>query len=119
VSEIAFTRMKLAQWARYCRGRARTGYPTSAAFIHAGEGDRAHDDLSEMPPDLSEIDRIIARLAELYRVPLVVYYLGRAALEVKAARLRISRRTLMRRVATAERQVHLMLMSCTCPESVQ
>lgn len=119
MSDIAYTRMKLAQWARYCRGRARTGYPTSAAFTHAEEGDRAHDDLSEMPPDLSEIDRIVAHLAALHRVPLVAFYLGRAALEVKAARLRISRRTLMRRVATAEREVHLALMSCTCPENVQ
>jgi predicted DNA-binding protein (UPF0251 family) len=71
-----------------------------------------------MPPDLSEIDRIVAHLAELHRLPLVTFYLSRAALEVKAARLRISRRTLMRRVATAEQQVHLELVSCTCPESV-
>jgi len=118
MSELAFTRMKLAQWARYCRGRARTGYPTAAAFTRANEGDRAHEDASAMPADLSEIDRVVAHLAELHRVPLVTFYLSRAALEVKAARLRISRRTFMRRVAVAEQTVHLRLMSCTCPETV-
>lgn len=119
MSDIAYTRMKLAQWARYCRGRVRTGYPTSAAFTHADEGDRAHDDTSAMPQDLSEIDRVVAHLTEIHRVPLLAFYVARGPLEVRAARLKTSRRTLMRRVATAEQKVHLSLMSCTCPENVE
>lgn len=118
MSDPAFsaTRIRIARWAKACRGRSTNGWPSASAFTHANEGDRAHDQARDLPGDLSEIDRVIARLAPTHRIPLLAFHLTRASAEVKAARLRISRRTLMRRVELAERQVHLALMSCACPK---
>ena len=112
---IHITRIRIARWAKACRGRVLNGWPTSSAFTHANEGDRAYDLVRDLPPDLAEVDRAIAQLPPLHRDPLLAFHLVRASLEVKACRMRISRRTLMRRVELAERQVHLNLMSCTPP----
>ena len=115
-SAFTVTRIRIARWAKACRGRVLNGWPTSSAFTHANEGDRAYDLVRDLPPDLAEVDRAIATLPPIHREPLVAFHLTRASLEVKAARMRISRRTLMRRVELAERQVHLNLMSCTPPK---
>lgn len=114
-SAFMVTRIRISRWAKACRGRIANGWPTASAFTHANEGDRAHDRARDLPPNLIEIDRAIATLPPIHREPLVAFHLTRASLEVKAARMRISRRTLMRRVELAERQVHLALMSCTPP----
>lgn len=114
---LTWTRMKLAQWGRWCRGLPVTGYPTAAAFTHANEGAHAKMDGCEMPVDLAEVERIVARMPVIHRVPLLQFYASKGPLEVRAARLRTSRRTLMRRVRTAERHVHLELMTCTRPEN--
>lgn len=114
--DLAITRIRISRWARMCRGRITTGWPTSSAFVHANEGERAHDSSYNLPPDLTEVDQAIASLTPLHRAPLLAFYLSRAPLKVKADKLRISRRTLMRRVELAERRVHLAL-SCACPEN--
>lgn len=116
-ADFSVTRIRITRWAKACRGRVTNGWPTASAFTHANEGARAFDVTTDLPPELAEVDRAIAALPPLHRVPLLAYHLTRASLEVKAARLRISRRTLMRRVELAELRVHRELMSCTCPEN--
>lgn len=113
---LAVTRIRIARWAKACRGRVTTGWPTASAFVHANEGARGDDTGRDLPPDLAEVDQAVAGLSPIHRVPFSTFYLSKASLEVKASRLRISRRTLMRRVELAERQVHVALMSCARPE---
>lgn len=113
---LAVTRIRIARWARACRGRVTTGWPNASAFVHANEGARGDDSGPDLPLDLLEVDRAVAGLAPIYKQPFSCFYLSRSSLEVKASRLKISRRTLMRRVELAERQVHIALMSCTRPD---
>jgi DNA-directed RNA polymerase specialized sigma24 family protein len=113
--DLGITRIRISRWAKLCRGRITNGWPTSSAFTHANEGERAYDLTHDLPPDLTEVDQAVASLTPLHRAPLLAFYLSQAPLQFKAAKLRISRRTLMRRVELAERKVHLAL-SCARPE---
>ena len=61
---IHITRIRIARWAKACRGRVLNGWPSSSAFTHANEGDRAYDLVRDLPPDLAEVDRARAALAE-------------------------------------------------------
>jgi transposase-like protein len=57
------------------------------------------------PDDILETEQAVARLAQAWKQPLIAYYVSTGPLWLKAQRLNISRRTLMRRVETAERKV--------------
>jgi hypothetical protein len=78
------------------------GLPTAAAFTHANEGSRAHDALPDMPEDIEEVDRVIARMSYTLRMPLMAYYVWTGPLWFRAIKLGCSRRTMMRRLRTAE-----------------
>ena len=101
---IEYTRVKLSQWGRWCRGRPVTGYPTAAAFTWANTGGKGSSG-GLAPDDILETEQAVARLGQAWKQPLVAYYVSTGPLWLKAQRLNISRRTLMRRVETAERKV--------------
>lgn len=109
---IEWTRVRLKNWGRWCRGRPVTGYPTASAFMWANTGDRASSNLMDAPTDIAEIDAAVAKLPATLRMPVIAYYVGTGPLWLRAARLRISRRTLMRRVETAERKIDFAIAEC-------
>ena len=113
---IEWTRVRLGQWGKWCRGRAISGYPSASAFVFANSGARAADDLTGTPDDIAEIDAAVAKLSAPLRQVLVMYYCTTAPLWFKAARLYMSRRTLMRRVKTAEEKVHFYLILADAPK---
>lgn len=99
---IAWTRLRLAQWGRWCRGVHRTGYPTASAFVHANEGDRCKYAVADMPADLQEIEDLVNSMSHLLRQPVIAFYVRTGPLWLRAAQIGTSRRTLLRRVRTAE-----------------
>lgn len=109
---IAWTRLRLAQWGRWCRGQVRTGYPTASAFMRAGMGDRSIYDGADMPADLQEIEDLVNSMSSILRQPLIAFYVRTGPLWLKATHAGVSRRTLLRRVRTAEewmdRQLQLL-----------
>jgi DNA-directed RNA polymerase specialized sigma24 family protein len=113
---IEWTRVRLTNWGRWCRGRAVSGYPSASAFVFAGSGSRASKDISDAPSHIAEIDAAVAKIPAPLRQVLVMYYCTTAPLWFKAARLYISRRTLMRRLRTAEEKVHFYLLLADAPE---
>lgn len=113
---IEWTRVRLTGWGRWCRGRAVSGYPSASAFMFANMGARASQTLSDAPRDVAEIDAAVAKIPAPLRQVLVIYYCTTAPLWFKATRLYISRRTLMRRLRTAEEKVHFYLMLADAPE---
>jgi hypothetical protein len=69
-----------------------------------------------VPEDIAEIDAAIAKIPLALRQVLVIYYCTTAPLWFKATRLYISRRTLMRRLRTAEEKVHHELLLADAPK---
>jgi DNA-directed RNA polymerase specialized sigma24 family protein len=112
---IEYTRLRLTQWGRWCRGRPQTGYPSMSPFMRANEGSRATGNDLALPDDILEVEQSVNKLSSPHRMALIGYYVMTGPLWLRAARLRISRRTMMRRVTTAERQINLRL--CDAPET--
>ena len=102
---IDWTRVRLANWGRWCRGGISTGLPKSSAFVHAGEGARGLDGGAYIPPDVEEIERIVARMSSSLRQPIIIMYTKRGPLWLKAAQMHVSRRTFRRRLQTGEEWV--------------
>lgn len=102
---IEWTRVRMAQWGRWCMGQRRTGYPTASAFVHANEGDRAAYDGADMPPELAEIEDVVMSLSWHCRVPTLWYYTRRGPVWWKALQCGVSKTTFLRRVRTAEDMV--------------
>lgn len=113
---IEWTRVRLGQWGKWCRGRSISGYPSASAFMFANMGARALGDGRDVPQDIAEIDAAIAKIPAPLRQVLVIYYCTTAPLWFKATRLYISRRTLMRRLRTAEEKVHYELLLADAPK---
>lgn len=109
---IQWTRVRLSQWGRYCRGGLTTGYPTSSAFVHADEGARAHDDNSPMPPELEEVQRCISRMSWSLAGPIHAEYIWRGPRWFNAVKLRISLSTYKRRLRTGEEWIDRQLATC-------
>lgn len=113
---IEWTRVRLGQWGKWCRGRSVSGYPSASAFMFANMGARASGDGRDVPDDIAEIDAAVAKIPAPLRQVLVIYYCTTAPLWFKATRLYISRRTMMRRLRTAEEKVHHELLLADAPE---
>jgi len=99
---IAWTRVRLTQWGRHCRGGYKTGYPTQAAFVNALSGDRCKHEGEEMPADMQEVQRAVDMLPSDFRQPILKFYTKAGPLWLKAVQLEMSRETLKRRVGIAE-----------------
>jgi DNA-directed RNA polymerase specialized sigma24 family protein len=99
-----WTRVRLSQWGRWCRGRIMTGYPSASAFTHANEGARSLDE-GTMPAEIEEIDRAVAAVRDEQRQALFACYVWVGPFTLRAIRLRWSVSTLRRRVADGEREV--------------
>lgn len=113
---IEWTRVRLGQWGKWCRGRNISGYPSASAFMFANMGSRASGDGLDVPQDIAEIDAAVAKIPAPLRQVLVIYYCTTAPLWFKAGRLYISRRTLMRRLRTAEEKVHREILVADAPK---
>lgn len=99
---IDWTRVRLTQWGRYCRGGSKTGYPTASAFVHANEGGRAQEDNSPMPPELQEVQNAIRLMSWSLAGPVHAEYIWRGPRWYKALQLGVSLSTFKRRLHTAE-----------------
>ena len=108
---IEYTRVRLRQWGRYCKGTDPTGYPTSSAFTHANEGSRGGDDNSPLPPDLQEVDRAVCSMSWGLAGPVHAEYIWRGPRWFKAIKLRVSLSTFKRRLLTGEGIVDRRLSS--------
>lgn len=105
--QIDYTRVRLTRWGQWCkRGSANLGYPSSAAFTHANEGDRCEWQGKDMPPDIAEVEEIVNRMSWALRQPVVVVYTKPGPLWLKAIWIGVSRRTLKRRLDHAEHWIH-------------
>lgn len=106
---IEYTRMRLTQWGRWCRGRPITGYPKASAFVLANMGARATSNADALPDGIGDIDAAVAKLSPILKSCLIGYYVRTGPLWWKATTLGVSRRTFMRRVSTAEARINQML----------
>lgn len=113
---IEWTRVRLTKWGKWCRGRNISGYPSASAFFWANSGARASHFGLDAPNDILEIDVAVAKIAQPLRLVLVAYYCTTGPLWFKATRLHMSRRTLMRRLRTAEEKVHCYLLVDAAPK---
>lgn len=106
---IEYTRMRLTQWGRWCRGRPITGYPKASAFMFANLGAPATSNDGALPDGIEGIDKAVAKLSPILKACIIAYYVRTGPSWWKATSLGISRRTFMRRVSTAEARVNQML----------
>jgi hypothetical protein len=79
-------------------------------------GARASHSGADAPNDIAEIDAAVAKIGQPLRQVLVAYYCTTGPLWFKAGRLYMSRRTLMRRLRTAEEKVHFYLLVDAAPK---
>jgi hypothetical protein len=101
---IAWTRVRLRTWGRYCRGNIATGYPTRSAFTRANEGGRGGSD-RDMPEDIAEVDRAIAGIPLYSRGILITVYCKPGPLWWKASQVGVKKTTFLRRLLLAETRV--------------
>jgi hypothetical protein len=113
---IEWTRVRLGQWGKWCRGRSVSGYPSASAFMFANSGSRASNDGQDVPSDIAEIDAAVAKVPAPLRQVLIMFYCTTGPLWFKAGRLYISRRTMMRRLRTAEEKVHHEILLADAPK---
>lgn len=107
---IEWTRVRLAQWGRYCKGGYPKPLPSQSSFMNAMSGGRAYDNLRDMPDDLAEVQRAVDWLSSGFREPILQWYTKDGPQWLKAVRLGISRETLKRRVKLAEQKIDQYLM---------
>ena len=106
---IGWTRVRLAEWGRWCRGGENHGLPTMAAFARANTGGRAAYDAACMPEHIELMNGIVMGLAEEHRVTLVTVYCRAGPLWWKAAKLNISIGQLRGRIKRAESAADISL----------
>ncbi|MCC7126456.1 MAG: hypothetical protein IT178_16520 [Acidobacteria bacterium] len=107
---IEWTRVRLTQWGRHCRGVTRTGYPTASAFVRANEGDRSRYDGADMPADIQEIEDVVRRMSGSLALPIHAKYIWSGPYWFRALRLGISECTFRRRCAHAEEWIDRQLV---------
>jgi hypothetical protein len=110
---IEWTRVRLSQWGRWCRGGVQTGYPSRSAFVRAGEGARGQGDGPDLPPSIEEVERAVRALSAELRQAIHAVYVWRGPFWVRAVRVGASERTLRRRVREAEQRVNFALTSAS------
>lgn len=105
---IEWTRVRLGQWGRWCRGGMQTGYPSRSAFVRAGEGARG-DDVLTLPDELAEVERAVNASESDLRQALHAAYIWRGPMWLRAVRLGVSESTLRRRISRAEIAVNRLI----------
>ena len=110
---IEWTRVRLSQWGRWCRGGVQTGYPSRSAFVRAGEGARGQGDGPDLPPSIEEVEQAVRALSADQRQAIHAVYVWRGPFWVRAVRVGASERTLRRRVREAEQRVNFALTSAS------
>lgn len=102
---IEWTRVRLAQWGRYCKHGLPKAWASQSSFMNAMSGGRAYDTARDMPGDLEEVQRAVDFLPSCFRQPILQWYTKDGPLWLKAVRLDMSRETLKRRVRMAEMKI--------------
>jgi len=110
---IEWTRVRLSQWGRWCRGGVQTGYPSRSAFVRAGEGARGEGSGPELPSSIEEVEQAVRTLSADQRQAIYAVYIWRGPFWVRAVRVGASERTLRRRVREAEQRVNFALTSAS------
>jgi hypothetical protein len=110
---IEWTRVRLSQWGRWCRGGVQTGYPSRSAFVRAGEGARGEGSGPDLPPSIEEVEQAVRTLSAELRQAIHAVYVWRGPFWVRAVRVGASERTLRRRVREAEQRVNFALTSAS------
>ena len=110
---IEWTRVRLSQWGRWCRGGVQTGYPSRSAFVRAGEGARGEGSGPELPSSIEEVEQAVRTLSADQRQAIHAVYVWRGPFWVRAVRVGASERTLRRRVREAEQRVNFALTSAS------
>jgi hypothetical protein len=110
---IEWTRVRLSQWGRWCRGGVQTGYPSRSAFVRAGEGARGEGSGPDLPPSIEEVEQAVRTLSADQRQAIHAVYVWRGPFWVRAVRVGASERTLRRRVREAEQRVNFALTSAS------
>ena len=109
-AQLGWTRVRLSEWGRFCRGNVATGYPTRASFTRANEGGRSINPGSSLMPDrILEVDQAHATLSVDLRSVLFSYYVKGRPFWLRAALLGISYPTFKRRLYTGEYIIHKRL----------
>lgn len=110
---IEWTRVRLSQWGRWCRGGVQTGYPSRSAFVRAGEGARGESGGLDLPPSIEEVEQAVRALSAELRQAIHAVYVWRGPFWVRAVRVGASERTLRRRVREAEQRINFALTSAS------
>ena len=109
INVIEWTRVRLSQWGRWCRGGVQTGYPSRSALVRAGEGARGEGSGPELPPSIEEVEQAVRALSAELRQAIHAVYVWRGPFWVRAVRVGASERTLRRRVREAENCINSTL----------
>lgn len=102
--DLCWTRAKLGQWGSRCRVLG-LGYPSMSTTERARIGRGGRYTGPSLPPDLEDIDQVIARGPAHHRKVLVEAYTKRGSGRKHAARLGFSVRDYWRRKTKAEEYV--------------
>jgi hypothetical protein len=99
--DLSWTRVKLAEWGRCSRVQG-LGYPSMSTTEKAriGRGGRGSD--PSLPPDLEDIERVVAHAPRRHKTILVEAYTKRGTTRQHAARLGFSVGDYWRRRTRAE-----------------
>jgi predicted DNA-binding protein (UPF0251 family) len=119
-ADVAYADCRLDAWASWVRGEFGGAWPTITQlgrFIEQGAlgASQAGAPLSGMPEHILEVDAAVARLEELLRTVLLVYYLTYADSEVKADQCGCSRATFWRRVTRGQKVIAGILLRGETP----
>jgi hypothetical protein len=108
VNNIHWIRIKLYEWG--VRNRAQGGgYPSMASHEKARVGRGGLFCEPDLPPDLAEVDRAVARLEPQHKMVIAECYTHRGTHDDHMARLRMAARTYFRRKNLAENRVFTLL----------
>jgi hypothetical protein len=109
---IESTRFRLIEWGQWFTNEVYIGLPRVTNFArNAGRGGLPL--LPDPPQDVVEVDKAVRAVSAEYRRLLVKVYGERGRVVDKAEELRVSKRTLQRRLRLAEEAVDRVLSSCS------
>jgi hypothetical protein len=113
-AEVAYADARLDAWASWVRGSQNSWPPRTllARIIDEGaSGASQGTPVDNMPLQILQTDRAVARIEDRLRRTVKVYYLTHSSSEIKAAALHVSRATFWRLVERAQVAVQVQLIA--------
>lgn len=119
-ADVAYADCRLDAWASWVRGEFGGAWPTITQLGRLMEqgafgASQPGAPLTGLPDHIVEVDSAVARLEELLRLVIMVYYLTYADSEVKAEQCGCSRATFWRRVTRGQKTIVGMLLRGETP----